>query len=151
MNRKAKAHSLLMVRSFWVNLFGVHPLLIFYMMIQFLSKTLISSVAVLLASWVLNGVHVDGTATAILVAVVLGLLNSFVKPILILLTLPITVFSLGLFLLFINILIVKWVSEIVPGFSVDGWFTALIFSLIVSLVTSFIERLIKQQQENTEH
>ncbi|MDE3235709.1 MAG: phage holin family protein [Bacteroidota bacterium] len=115
-------------------------------MAKFLSKTLISSVAVLIAAFVIRGVSVDSTLTAVIVAVVLGLLNSFVKPILVILTIPFTVFTLGLFLLVINIIIVKLASEIVHGFRVDGWFPALLFSLVVSLVTSFIEGLIKSQE-----
>ncbi len=117
-------------------------------MINFLTKTLITSVAVLAAAFILSGVHIDSTVTAILVAAVLGLLNSFVKPILVLLTIPITIFTLGLFLLVINILIIKWAADIVPGFRVDGWFSALLFSIIVSLVSSFIEGLIKSNQPN---
>ena len=116
-------------------------------MIQFLIKTMVTAVAVLIASYMLSGVSVDSTLTAVLVAIVLGLLNSFIKPILIILTIPITIFTLGLFLLVINILIVKWASDIVPGFRVDGWFWALLFSLIVSFVTSILDGLIKAQKE----
>ena len=116
-------------------------------MIQFLLKTIVTTLAVLIASYVLSGVSVDSSLTAVFVAIVLGLLNSFVKPLLIILTIPITIFTLGLFLLVINILIVKWASDIVPGFTVNGWFWALLFSLIVSLVTSVIEGLIKSQKE----
>ena len=115
-------------------------------MIQFLLKTMVTAVAVLIASYVLSGVSVDSTLTAVLVAIVLGLLNSFIKPILIILTIPITIFTLGLFLLVINILIVKWASHIVPGFKVDGWFWALLFSLIVSFVTSVLDGFIKTQK-----
>ncbi len=117
-------------------------------MIRFLLKTMVTAVAVLIASYVLSGVSVDSTLTAVLVAIVLGLLNSFIKPILIILTIPITIFTLGLFLLVINILIVKWASDIVTGFRVDGWFWALLFSLIVSFVTSVLDGLIKTQKEN---
>jgi putative membrane protein len=115
-------------------------------MIRFFSKTLITSVAVLFAAYVLSGVHIDSTLTAIFVAVVLGLLNNFIKPILILLTIPITIITLGLFLLVINILIIKWAADIVPGFKVDSWFSALLFSIIVSLVASFIESLIRTDE-----
>ena len=115
-------------------------------MIQFLLKTMVTAVAVLIASYVLSGVSVDSTLTAVLVAIVLGLLNSFIKPILIILTIPITIFTLGLFLLVINILIVKWASDIVTGFKVDGWFWALLFSLIVSFVTSVLDGFIKTQK-----
>ncbi len=113
-------------------------------MLSFLSKTLITSVAVLAAAYLLEGVRIDSTLTAILVAAVLGLLNNFVKPILILLTIPITILSLGLFLLVINILIIQLAAAIVPGFQVDGWLSALLFSLIVSLVTSFISSFIRK-------
>ena len=113
---------------------------------KFLLKTLVTSVAVLIAAFLLSGVSVDNTITAVLVAVVMGLLNSFIKTILIVLTIPITVFTFGLFLLFINVLIVKWTSEIVHGFKVKDWWAALMFSIIVSLVTSIIEGLIGKKE-----
>lgn len=109
---------------------------------KFFIKTIATALAVLFAAYVLKGVTVDSTVTALLVALVLGLLNSFIKPILIILTIPITIITLGLFLLVINIIIVKWASEIVPGFVVTGWFTALIFSLVVSFISSVIEAII---------
>ena len=115
-------------------------------MISFLSKTLITAVAILIAVFLLPGVHINGTVSAIMVAAVLGLLNSFIKPILILLTIPITVLTLGLFLLVINILIIKWASDIVPGFKVDSWIWALLFSIIVSLISSFINGLIQNNK-----
>ncbi|MBV9989339.1 MAG: phage holin family protein [Chitinophagaceae bacterium] len=109
---------------------------------KFFAKTVATAVAVVVAAYILGGVHVDTTLTALIVAVVLGLLNSFVKPIFILLTIPITIFTLGLFLLVINIIIVKLAAGIVPGFSVDSWWSALLFSLVVSIVSSIIEKMI---------
>lgn len=109
---------------------------------KFFAKTIATAVAVLFAAYVLKGVTIDSTVTALIVAVVLGLLNSFIKPILIILTIPITIFTLGLFLLVINIIIVKIAATLVTGFTVDGWFTALLFSLVVSIVSSIIEALI---------
>lgn len=109
---------------------------------RFFAKTIATAVAVLFAAYILRGVHIDSTLTALLVAVVLGLLNSFIKPILIVLTIPITLVTLGLFLLVINIIIVKWVAGLVPGFTVDSWWSALVFSLVVSVVSSVIEGLI---------
>ena len=114
---------------------------------KFFAKTIATAVAVLFAAYILKGVEVDNTVTALLVAVVLGLLNSFVKPILIILTIPFTIITLGLFLLFINILIVKWAASLVPGFTVDGWVSALVFSLVVSLVSSLIEALIGSNRQ----
>ena len=117
-------------------------------MMKFIAKTLITAVAVLVAAYVLDGVHVKDSITTVLVAAVLGLLNSFIKPILIIITIPITVFTLGLFLLVINILIVKWASDIVPGFKVDGWVYALLFSFVVSIATYLMESLIGTDNNN---
>ena|SRR5437868_11191899 len=102
----------------------------------FVIKVIITALAVYVADYFLDGVHInDDAKTVIIVAVVLALLNSFVKPILIILTIPITILTLGLFLLIINALMVKWAADLVKGFSVDGWWSAILFSLIVSLVS----------------
>lgn len=119
-------------------------------MIRFIGKVLITAVAVLLAAYILKGVYVKDAFTAVLVALTLGLLNTFVKPILIFLTIPITVFTLGLFLLVINIIIVLLVDDIVGGFTVDSWFKALLFSLIVSFVSSVIDKLISKADDRKE-
>ncbi len=121
--------------------------LIFFYMVKFFSKALLTTLGVLLASYLLTGVIVKDPATALLVALVLGLFNTFIKPLFIILTIPITILTLGLFLLVINILIVKWVADLVPGFNVDGWFTALLFGLIVSVVTSLLEGVIGKNEE----
>lgn len=102
-------------------------------------KTLLTAIAVLFAAYILNAVSVENSLTAIIVAVVLGLLNAIVKPILILLTIPLTIFTLGLFLIVINMIIIKLAAELVPGFIVDGWWSALWFSLIVSITTAIME------------
>lgn len=108
---------------------------------RFFLKILVSSLATLISAYILAGVHINNFITAIIVAIVLALMNTFVKPILIFFTLPITLVTLGLFLLVINIIIIKWTSDIVDGFDVDGWWAALLFSLLVSFVTSILERL----------
>ncbi|NCT94849.1 MAG: phage holin family protein [Chitinophagaceae bacterium] len=109
---------------------------------KFFTKTIATTLAVLFASYVLKGIHVDDPLTALLVALVLGLLNTFIKPILVILTIPITLVTLGIFLLIINILIVKWTASLVDGFKVDGWLAALLFSLVVSFTTSLIEGIL---------
>jgi putative membrane protein len=109
---------------------------------RFFIRTVATSLAVLLAAYLLKGVEVNSTLTALLVALVLGLLNTFVKPLLIFLTIPITIFTLGLFLLVINVLMILFVDDLIAGFSVSSWFTALIFSFIVSITASLIEKLI---------
>jgi putative membrane protein len=105
---------------------------------------IISTLAVLISAYILPGVKVDGFLTAIVVAVVLGIVNIFIKPILLLLTFPLTILSLGLFYFVINALMVLLVSMIVPGFKVSGFFWALIFSLVLSIVSSFLNSLAKQ-------
>ena len=105
---------------------------------------IISTLAVLISAYILPGVKVDGFLTAIVVAVVLGIVNIFIKPILLLLTFHLTILSLGLFYFVINALMVLLVSMIVPGFKVSGFFWALIFSLVLSIVSSFLNSLAKQ-------
>jgi putative membrane protein len=107
----------------------------------FIIKILITAAAVFVASYFLDGVHIDSLQTTIIVALVLALLNTFVKPVLVFLTLPITVLTLGLFLLIINILIIKFAASLVSGFQVDSWWAALLFSLIVSVVASILDAL----------
>jgi len=108
---------------------------------NFLLKILITSLAVLFSAYLLPGVSVDNYTTAILVAIVIALLNTFLKPILVLLTIPVTVLTLGLFLLVINAFIILFASELVKGFGVDGFWWALLFSIILSLVTSLLESI----------
>ena len=97
----------------------------------FIVRLLVMALAVWVAAYILPGVHLQSDAkTIIIVALVLALLNAIVKPILIILTIPVTILTLGLFLLIINALMVIWTSNLVDGFKVDGWLTALFFSLI---------------------
>ncbi|MGI8599892.1 MAG: phage holin family protein [Chitinophagaceae bacterium] len=106
-----------------------------------LIRIIIIAVAAYLAARLLPGVTISDATTAVLVALVLALLNAFVKPILIALTLPITILTLGLFLLVINIIIIYLAAYIVPGFSVDGVLSALLFSLIVAVITYILDAI----------
>jgi putative membrane protein len=108
----------------------------------FIIKVLLTAIAVYAAAKFLDGVHVSDVKTTIIVALVLALLNTFIKPILVILTIPITILTLGLFLLILNALMVKWTDSLVGGFSVDGWWSALLFSLIVSAVVYILELII---------
>jgi putative membrane protein len=106
-------------------------------------KILISAFAVYIAAKLIPGIYVKDLTTALIIAVVFGALNTFVKPILTMLTLPLTILTLGLFYLFINALLVFVTSLIVPGFGVYSWLSALLFSIIVSLISSFLSALSK--------
>ncbi len=108
---------------------------------SFIARLLISSAAVLLSSYLIDGVIVDGFLSALLVALFLGLLNVLLKPILVILTIPITVLSFGLFLLVINALLVLMVNGVVTGFTVDGFWPAILFSVVLSLMTFFLDAL----------
>lgn len=114
-------------------------------------KTLINifftTVFVLLLANFLPGVRVNSFMTALLVALVLGLLNIFIKPLLVLFTLPATIFTLGLFLLVINAIIIMLCDELVPGFEVDGFWRALLFSLVLSFCQSLVSGFTKEEKK----
>lgn len=116
---------------------------------NFIVKTLISTLAVLATSYLLpqSMVHIDGFSTALVLALVLSFLNSVVKPILIILTIPATVFTLGLFLLFINAIIIKIADYFVDRFEVHGWWAAFVFSLVLTIINSIFNTMKKRDEE----
>jgi len=114
---------------------------------KFIIKLLLNALAVVVLSKVLNGVSVDSYTTAIIVAVVLSVLNLIVKPFLILLTLPITIVTLGLFLLVVNALIILLADNLIDGFSVDGIWTAILFSILLSILQSILHSLLKKDKK----
>lgn len=101
-------------------------------------QLILGAISVLIAQYILPGVAVEDFFTALVVAALLTLLNMTIKPILIFLTIPITILTLGLFLLAINAILILLAAEIIPGFSVDGFWWALLFSLILSLINSLL-------------
>ena len=101
---------------------------------MFIIHLIFSALAIMLASYVVPGVILTGFWSALLVALALGLVNIFVRPILFVLTLPINIITLGLFSFVLNALLIMFVSAIVPGFKVSGFLTALIFSLVLSVI-----------------
>ncbi|MCG8388528.1 MAG: phage holin family protein [Cytophagales bacterium] len=105
---------------------------------KFIIKLILSAVAVMVSAYLLPGVEVNGFFVAIVVAAVLALLNTIVKPILILLTIPITVLTLGIFLLVINAVIILLADMLIQGFSVYGFWWALLFSLILAIFNSLL-------------
>lgn len=109
---------------------------------KLLIRILITSGLVLLIANFMSGVHVANFTTALIVAVVLGLLNVFIKPILVILTLPVTILTLGLFLFVINAIIIMLCTNIVGGFKVDSFLTALLFSIILSILQSIVFKII---------
>ena len=113
---------------------------------NFILKILISSLAVMVSAWLMPGVSVDDYFTGIAVALILSFLNAVLKPLMIVLTLPVTVITLGGFLLVINAIIILITNSFLDGFQVSGFWAALFFSLILSFVTSVFEKM----QSNSE-
>ena len=107
----------------------------------FLLKWLISTLAVIITAYLLPGVSVRSFWTALLVAFVLGIVNAIIRPIFVILTLPLTVVTLGLFLFVINALLILLTSAVVPGFEVRGFWWALLFSLVLSIISWALHKI----------
>lgn len=112
-----------------------------------LAKILLTAVAVMILEYILPGVTVTSFWTAIIVAIVLGILRLIVKPILVLLTLPITIITLGLFLLVINACIIMMADYFVNGFSVASFWWALAFSLLLSILQSILYTAVEKDRQ----
>lgn len=104
-----------------------------------IARILIAAVAILFLGWLLPGVNVASSWQAVLAALALAFINAIIRPFLILLTLPVTIITLGLFLFVINAMMVLLAAKWVPGFSVDGFWWALLFSFLLSLLNSWLQ------------
>ena len=107
----------------------------------FIANLLISALAVYLTAWLLPGIEVKSFGSAIGISLIIGLLNVLVRPLLTLLTIPVTIVTLGLFLFVIDALIVLLAAKLLDGFIVNGFLWALIFSIIVTFVTNLLYRI----------
>lgn len=105
---------------------------------NFIFRLLIAALVAFGLSYLLPGIHIDSYVTALILALVLAVLNVFLKPIMVILTLPITIITFGLFLLVINAAIIMLASKMVSGFKVDGFWWALLFSILLSVATSIL-------------
>ena len=103
------------------------------------------TVAIVLTSYLLDGIHVSGFLSALLAAAMLGILNAFFRPIALLLTLPINVLSLGLFTFIINALMLKMASGVITGFEVIGFWSAVIGSLLISIISWLMNSFINDR------
>jgi len=102
---------------------------------RFLIKTILSTLAVIMTAYLLPGVHVRNFISALWVALILALLNIVLKPLLVILTIPVTILTFGLFLLVINAVLVLIADDFVSGFFVESFWWAVLFSIIMSLIT----------------
>jgi len=101
---------------------------------SFLLQWLVSGLAIIITAYILPGVKVEGFFAALVTALILGLINAVIRPVLILLTLPLNILTLGLFTLVINALLIMLAAAIVPGFFVQGFWWALLFGLVLAIV-----------------
>lgn len=111
-------------------------------------KLLITAIVAYFLPRLINGVHVVDFTSAIIFAIVLGLLNLIVKPVLSLLSLPITIITLGLFSLVINALITLLAAHFTEGINIDGFWSAFIFSIALSIITSILESIFISKKED---
>jgi putative membrane protein len=102
---------------------------------------LVSAISIMVAAYLLPGVHVTGIVPALILAIVLGIVNTFVRPLLVLLTLPISILTLGLFTLVINAVLIMLSTKLVTGVSIDGFLWALAFGVVLAVVHAFLRRL----------
>ena len=120
--------------------------------VGFLAKVIVLTLSILLAGYLFpdNYINIKSVPSAILVSVVIALLNTFLRPILIVLTLPFTIFSMGLFLLFINAFIVYLAAKIIPGVEIESFWWALLFSIVITIINSFLGTFEKFMNRNAD-
>lgn len=116
---------------------------------KFIIKVLITAVNAFALAYLLPGISINNFLTAIAVAFVLALLDAVVKPVLVLFTLPATIFTLGLFLFVINACIILLDDYFIKGFKVDGFWYAMLFSICLSIINSFVhKRVLREEEKN---
>ncbi len=118
---------------------------------KWLLQSILSAVAVLFTAQILPGVQVSGILDALLVALVLSFLNTFLKPVLLILTIPVTLLTFGLFLLVINAIIIVVADALLDGFNVNGFGWALLFSLILSVINALLQSMTGLNQSDTKN
>jgi putative membrane protein len=109
----------------------------------FLFRWIVNALALLVTTYIIKGIEVDGIGAALVAALVLGVVNTVLKPILLFFTLPFNILSLGLLTFVINGLLLILVSKLVPGFDVKGLFAAIVGSIVLSVISSVINGVFK--------
>lgn len=118
---------------------------------RFILNWLVYALAIGIAAYILPGVRLDGLFAALVTALVLGLVNGIIRPVLFVLTLPLTFLTLGLFLFVLNALMVLLAAAVVPGFMVAGFWWALLFSLILSLLIFVLGEITEPPQRTVRY
>jgi putative membrane protein len=110
----------------------------------------LNALALLTVAYVLPGIHVDGFTAALVAALILGLINTLLRPLLILLTLPVTVFTLGLFILVINGLLFWFAGSVLKGFEVSGFWVGVLGALLYSIFSSVLTMVVFQKNSSSD-
>ncbi len=114
---------------------------------RFLLRLLLNGFAIVVAAWLVPGVHLAGPAAAIFGGILLGFVNALVRPVLILLTLPFTLLTLGLFIFIVNAICFALTAALVPGFDLSGFFAAFFGALVVTIVSWVLSALLVDKSE----
>ena len=114
---------------------------------RFLARLVLNGLAIIIAAWLLPGIHITSSLSALVAGVILGFVNAIVRPVLFFLTLPLTLLTLGLFIFILNAICFGLTAWLVPGFSVDGFFSAVLGALLVSAVSWILNGLVVGRRE----
>jgi len=114
---------------------------------RFLARLVLNGLAIIIAAWLLPGLHITSPLSALLAGVLLGFVNAIVRPVLFFLTLPLTLLTLGLFIFVLNAICLGLTALLVPGFSIDGFFSAVFGALLVSVVSWILNGLVVGRRE----
>jgi len=115
--------------------------------VRFLVRLVLNGLAIVIAAWLLPGIHITSPLSALVAGVILGFVNAIVRPVLFFLTLPLTLLTLGLFIFVLNAVCFGLTAWLVPGFSVDGFFSAVFGALLVSVVSWILNGLVVGRRE----
>ena len=108
-------------------------------------KLLINALALFLTAWIVPGIQISSFWTAIIAAIVLAVINVIIRPIMLIITLPINIITLGLFTFFINALMLLLASDIVPGFFISGFLSAILGAIILTIISTVLHSLFKEE------
>ena len=115
---------------------------------HFIARLVLNGIAIIVAAWLLPGLHVSGPFAALIAGVILGFVNAIVRPVLFLLTLPLTLVTLGLFIFVLNALCLGLTAALVPGFDIDSFWWALLGALLISIVSWILNGLLVGKRQD---
>ena len=115
---------------------------------RFLARLLLNGLAIIIAAWLLPGLHLSGTFAALVAGAILGFVNAIIRPVLFFLTLPLTLVTLGLFIFVLNALCLGLTAALVPGFDIDSFWWALLGALLISIVSWILNGLLVGKRQD---